>query len=221
MIYYTIAMPEQIEILDREKELSSKYGLVIIKPDAIEEDIFEYIINFLATNLHDYYGVEFTGIFPIQITAEDMQALYPKKSPDLLAKFGDYLTSTESLILCFRGDGSQNLWQILSRLKGVSIKDRPMEALESGESLGIEQGGVRGLIPLPDKKEAYRAIFDKIIESGGDNFMLEMDLFNLYMRNLVHTPDDLDDFSALLNLLTKEQVELSFGSDNELNHLLK
>src|SRR5690606_25843451 len=198
-------MREQIVEQDFEKLIASKYGLVIIKPDAIEDDIFEYIIDFLATQLHNNFNIEFTGIFPVRITAQDVLALYPKKSPELLTKFGDYLTSSESLVMCFRGDGAVNIWEVLNKLKGVSIKDRPMDALEDGSNLGIESG-VRGLIPLPHKREAYRAIFDKIIQSGGDNFMLDMDLFNLYMRNLIHSPDDIDDFSSLLNLLTKEQI---------------
>lgn len=207
-IYYQCYMLEDPG--DFEEIIQKRFGMVLIKPDAIDDDIFEYIIDYLINILHSKYKIELTGLFPVNITAEDIPQLYPDKDISILKMFEDYLATNTSIILCFKGDGDINIWEVLQQLRGDSIKNRSIEDLESGSNIGIEKG-IRGLIPLPHKKDAYRSIFDTIVEYKGKGFIFEKERFDLYMRNLIHTPSSLPDFIGMTKLLNEEQLQLAFG----------
>ncbi len=198
-----------------ENELRTKVGLVLIKPDAIELGIEEFLVDYLQTKLQN--EAELNGGYFVSIKQEDLNGIYSAAKMYTSQAVVNYITSGTSILISFRGFGKTDIWARLNQLKGKKLINRNGEELDGPISW---ERGVRNAIPIPSTKKEYLPVFDKIKKYGEEATVHFTDFeFGTYVKNLLHTPDNLMEFYSLLKLLKPD--EISNEITNQQLHKIK
>lgn len=185
---------------DSEEFLRRNTGLVFIKPDAVQLGVAEEIIDYIATRVY----VEGMGILDkvciIQLKSEDVLAIYPEITDRAVETVTDYLTEDVSILVTFKGNQKDDIWQFLEDLRGKRLLDRTFEELENAGGI---KTGVRDIIPIAGTRDLYKGVFDKLkLRQLGKEPSFTDGEFKIYCRNLIHIPDRVTEAVALLKLLT-------------------
>lgn len=192
---------DQLQNLDR---LRTTTGFCLLKPDAVELDVAEFIIAHLAKVMYTQFNAELGLVIDLQLGgARDLACVYPKYpifKPQARESMLAYFTSAPSIFITFhtRDEVPQvDLWEALSVIKG-----RVMWHWTVDQLLGCANVDdfVRALVPLPGTRDVFAPIMQKIIE-GRD---LTDDEYFHYIQNLIHTPETAEEVKGLIGLLDKK-----------------
>lgn len=180
-----------------ESILRERLGIALIKPDAVELGIAEYIIDFLNYKMITLAEAELSGVFIISdLDYEIVRKIYPKSPEHKISTVFEQFRGHEGLIIIYKGYGhKQDLWKLLRELRGESLFYRT--------EVGIERGGIRGIIPVPSTGDNFRVIQNKL--NRGEE--LTRDELRTYHANLMHTPENFDEFLGLASLIDWTKCE--------------
>ena len=205
---------EEFELFDKQ------YGIILIKPDAVEMDVTEYIIsevlqrtpNELNAGLDIVQVCEFFRQDEVELLYQEIDQL----DPDFRQATIDYMLSGPTVLVMFRRaslvtDDDTSLISILKGIKGKSMFHWSLEQLETREGTN---NFVRGLLPLPGSNEVLLRVVQKIIDKkeGITQEKMTKEEKIYYVQNLVHSPDNQYEVEALLRLLTEENRQLLANS---------
>lgn len=193
-----------------ESELRQRIGFVLIKPDAIELGIDDFVINYLQSSLQAH--AELNGIYVVKVKQENVKGIYSAAKMYESAAVINYVTSGNSIVATFSGNGLVDLWATLKNMKGKKLIDRTDEELEG--SMGWRKG-IRNAIPIPSTKTDYKPVFEKIKEYKleATNYFTRTE-FDTFVKNLVHTPDNLMEFYSLVKLLKPKEISYELSPFN-------
>lgn len=180
---------------DEEQEsdlLKKRCGLLMIKPDAINLGVEEYVIAEFCSRLQGKASLDLVEV--ITITSEkQVQNIYPHASQNLLSFIVPNLLNQRVILVSFNCKSNTNLWKDLSAIKGPNPK-RWSVAMHEGDTR--PHFFIRGWLPVPGSSPVWKKIIAKI--KGGDE--LTQQEYLIYCQNLVHTPDTIQEFEGLLSL---------------------
>lgn len=205
-------MPLLMESSLMNNDLSKHVAAMLIKPDAVDLDITEFLIEHVAGLMKQRCNAELEGVHVIEsLKEQDIAILYPSLDRDGIEIVRSYLSSGLSVLVTFRGDGTKDLWSGLKQIKGPRMIDWDEEELSG--SLGINNF-VRAMIPVPGTLGEYEPVLEKIRLKKSDPSARFTDKeFRVYCRNLIHTPDNRQELLGLLSLLDKTSLRTTLGSD--------
>lgn len=206
MVYLLLSKNmERLTSENHEQFLRTNLGLFLVKPDAIKLGIAEEIINYAIEQVHDNQKGEINGIYIVQLGKDDVPKVYSTVKREIGEVLIDYLTEDVSVLVTFKGNKKDDLWEFLRNMRGKRLMDRTEEELDN--SGGI-QTGIRDILPVPSTRQLYRNAFEKLKLRRKDSTIPFTDEeYRVYCRNLVHAPDDLREGCALLKLINQEELE--------------
>lgn len=176
-------------------------GACLVKPDAVELGVAEYILAHIAHALAIKKAGEMTLVSVIdKLPFEKVPALYPKLDADGYEIVRDYLCAGTCVLAFYKGNG---VGKELLAMKGKRMGDWSLDELDG--SIGWKEG-IRCAMPLPGTTKEYQPIVERIrARRLGQPSRFTDDEFRVYCRNLIHTPDDDQELLGLLSLLSKEE----------------
>lgn len=188
-----------------EREFRTRLGIMVIKPDAVQLGIGEELIYYITTKLYESNAGVLNGAYIVQINRDYIPSLYPNLGREVGEIVRDYLSEDISIIATFKGNRSQDIWGELHQMKGTRLMDRSEEQLN--QPMGIKTG-IRDIIPVPSTRNRFQEAFEKLKLRIIDKTIPFTDPeYKVYCRNLIHTPDDLREGIALLNILDRDQIK--------------
>lgn len=175
----------------KEISESNDYGIMLFKPDAVEKDLVEYLVNHILTTSPLAGKVEVASLAILKPITDpaDIKTIYPEQKSETLEANKKLFNSGNSVAVLFKGKGL-NMPAELEKLKG-KIKTNPYEQ-------GLDYG-IRGLIPTIGEEEQFHNIKRK--KENGDT--LSGEDYAFLARNLAHTPDSNESKKTLLKLIPK------------------
>lgn len=176
-----------------EHRLRHRFGFMILKPDAIELDIFEYLIYIVTSRMLPKANLD-SMILLEPISQEDLGYMYPQLEERYF--WGHCISFQKpSILLIYRGQGSEtDLWRELKDIRGkIHPRNRQL--------FGIKDS-VRGIIPLPGDIQTFVEVTERIqlgTVTRNDHIWMS--------RNLAHVPENLTEVAGVLRLLSHEQLQ--------------
>lgn len=200
MIKETLSIPSRIDL----SRLQTKLGAMLIKPDAVNLGVAEPIIAHVSKKLYEEQIGTISGVYLIDgIPISMVPILYPSLPVDGCETVSQYLSDGMCVLAFFEGSGNVDMWAEMTKLKGRRMNDWSIEEL--GGAVGLNNF-IRAMLPVPGTRDKYFPVIDKIILKKRDKSARFTDAeFQIYCRNLVHTPDNIDEFCGLLELISDEQ----------------
>jgi len=169
-------------------------GLVIIKPDAIDLGIEEYLIARLCQQLLDVAYLDHVQIVKI-VDQIAVRKIYPAIEAEVYPILESNLVGREVVVLSFSSFANDqiDLWSRLKGVKGKSMWNWDEEMWRGKR--GIETS-VRGCLPVPGSDPSWRSIVPKV----RNHQWMTTEEFTVYSQNLIHTPETLLEFAGVLDL---------------------
>lgn len=191
-----------------ESYLRRNLGMILIKPDSVKLGIAENVIDFAISKVQESGIGEINGVYIVQINKQDIAEIYSTVKAGVGEVLKNYMTEDLSVLLTFKGNGNDDIWDFLHSIRGKRLMDRTPEELDSGMAM---KNGIRDWIPLPSTRNKYKSSFETLKERyrRGDksNIINFSDAdYSIYCQNLVHVPDDLREIVALLQLLNQDEI---------------
>lgn len=184
-------MTESSHIKDLETDLRQNVGLVLIKPDAVNngiaEDLIGNVFSKLQKNIPDIEMEDV--IFIDSFNADEVSRIYP----DLDKKYLDAhkkLFENGSLVAVFFSSesGQSDIWSLLLKIRG-----------KAREGSGIEDS-IRSILPLPGDRARFEELSRK-----AENETLNSDDYVDIIKNLMHVPSNVQEFIALALVVNKRE----------------
>lgn len=183
-----------------EQELRTTLGLMMFKPDAIDDQIVEELIDISLGKLKKTIpDIELKGvIFIPSVTEEQTEKIYPNLNENYLRGMKTLLKRGPVLVVFWGSDsGTKDLWQALLSLRG-----------KIGKGYGIEDS-IRSIIPLPHRRQDYEKLSKRIKEGNlSDEDYVEL------CKGLIHVPDNINEYAGLLSSLDKNEVTKILGKED-------
>jgi hypothetical protein len=188
-----------------DSEISRRLGILFIKTDAVDLGITEEIIAYAAERVEKQGVGKLNGVYLLEtLPCELIPMLYPKLSPDGYEIVADYLCEGNCVMATFKGNGSTDMRQLMNQIKGRRMRDWTLEELNG--KMGLNDS-VRGMLPVPGTTDKYADAMVKLkAQKTNPALRFTDEEFRVYCRNLIHSPDDLQETIGLLNLLSKVQL---------------
>ena len=186
-----------LESLPRVEAIRKTLGVVLFKPDALELDVHEFLLHHMADRLRKR-GAAMVGIVDNMppMTREAVAAIYHELEGEYLGAYTKVFGENGTIVVFFEGLTTNiDIWEEIRKLKGKLTKGN-----------GIEDS-IRAMVPLPGDQAEFKRVSAKIASGEPLN---STDYHNL-TRNLVHAPDTMGDFNAIVNLIADEQLSVIFG----------
>lgn len=187
-----------------ETLLRYQIGAMMLKSDAVNLGVTESLIHHVAEYFYHKRAAKLSGVYLIKkIKPEIVPSLYPNLDRDGHEIVTRYLSQGSVVLAFFQGNGSLDMWNEITMLKGKRMNDWDLGELNG--ALGLKDG-MRCIMPVPSTREVYQPVMERIRRKRTDaNERFTTDEFETYCQNLVHSPDDLAEFQGLLGLLNKKQ----------------
>ncbi len=187
-----------------EEEFVHRFGVVLIKPDAIALGVDEFIIGRLTQELYESKTGILQGVYEVGVKKMDIPYIYPSIPKEDYAVIEDYLSEGSSILLTYRGSGRSNLQDRINEIKGKRLGDWSIEELEGANGFG---NSIRGMIPVPGTIEQFEPVIKRIKLKKIDPSIRFSDAeYRIYCRNLIHSPNDCLETLSLLRLLSQQQL---------------
>ena len=188
--------PERLESLPPEESLKKTFGAVLFKPDSIELEVYDFVLQHIINKLREY-GIVLAGVVKVPpMTREQVESLYPGLAKEYLDAHIDTLGQKETLIAVFEGrTDTVDIWEKIRELKG-----------KIGNGYGIEDS-VRAMVPLPGEEDEFNRVHQKVVNGE----ILDFEDYKNLARNLIHSPDTAKDFRSIVRLVSEEQLGQMFG----------
>ena len=180
------------------KKLRNTFGVVMLKPDAIDEGVEDYLIDHIYKKLREQIpDIELAGVIANESFREDQtEKIYPNLNESYLKGMKTLLKNNQTMVVFFTSrSGDQDVWSLLRNIRG-----------KIGTGLGMENS-IRSIIPLPGKVEKFKKLSQKIKEDK----LSEEDYIEL-CKGLVHVPDDEKEVAGILSSLDRTELINIFGS---------
>ncbi len=176
------------------------YGGILLKPDAIMNDQADIILDKISKHVDAFDGKIIAREFIEDLSADDVQAIYPLLRGKELEYAVRYLTSGPVMgVIIEMPGGITEVLKRVNSIKGPRITDRTEARLTEGR---IENGGIRDLLPLPEDEEKYRMLLDDIrLRRVNPDHQFTEEQYRYLARNLAHTPDNTVELSGLLSFM--------------------
>ena len=198
--------PKQLENLETEEALKHKFGFIMLKPDAVEFGVKEFLIDHIIKVLKKK-KVFLRGIVNIPPISEHRTAnLYPDVNDNYFRAYAESYAENDKFVLVFESsDIGIDIWAEMLKLRGTI-----------GNGTSIEDS-IRSIIPLPGQEEKFYEIRDRI-KSG----ILTHEDYKHMAKNLVHVPDNIAEFAGVLSIIPEEERSTIFGNSRakNLSHLV-
>lgn len=171
------------------KKLPYKIGAMLLKPDAIELGVDEFITELVSRRMLIEAGARLEVAAPFfNLNREQTRKIYPALDSNYFEGHAANFLSGTSIALLYVGNTDRvNLWRLLYEIRGK---------LTVGE--GFEHS-IRASIPLPSKREKY----DKLSVKLRNNTSLCLEDYMSLSENLAHVPENVCEFGGLLSLIPK------------------
>lgn len=190
---------DSLKLQTLEQEMRFKVGAILLKPDALQLDVWEYIVARISGILHDK-GATLEHISTLEVNShKDMMTIYPDLDEPTRVPMLRYMQSGPCLLVTFRGDGEIDLWGLLKELKGKTMWNWNEEQLLLG---GTSSSFIRAMVPVIGTQEIYTPIINKVITKE----RFDDEEYYYYIQNLIHSPDKLIELLGLLSLIPKEDA---------------
>lgn len=206
----------------KAESLLATTGVALIKPDAVELGITEELLAFMSDKIHQAEAGEIRGVYPVQLTPSNVAKLYPNLHPSFYPQTEKYMVQGPSVLAVFRGNGENNLTSLVKSIKGRRPSDWSKSEIQ--HSPGLEFG-IRCIIPVPGTGKEYAAIKERLIKktvNPQERFSDEE--FSIYVKNLIHSPDDFQEITGLMSLLSQDQLKENFSGKEigliKLGHMI-
>lgn len=175
--------------------IRDQLGIILLKPDAVEEDLTEFFIAHVASRLFPDGQIAFVKVID-QLDGAQIKAIYPN---DIIGtSIYNFLSSGSCVIATFLGRPGAALESRIKKLKGKRMRDWTPEDFDNS-SVNMS---LRGIIPLPGFRKLYEPIFIKL----RNNVQLSEEEFSIYCRNFVHSPEGVSEYIGLLNQFTTQEL---------------
>ena len=195
-------------------DLTSRIGVMLIKPDAVRHGVEPQILQHLQDTIHGENSGRLQGAFRIlSIDESGIPLIYPSLPKDLYPTVAVYLSSGPSTLAAFVGDGTSSLERRMCDLKGPRMLDWSDEELR-GIGKDIRRG-IRYLLPVSGTEESYASIIENIRRRRIDPTVTRFtdDQYSLACQNLVHSPEGADELIALLDLVQGVPLDVVVGPE--------
>jgi hypothetical protein len=192
-------MVEQLNSKLESIAQNNSYGLILFKPDAVENDLVEILIAHVLSS-NPFYGnteIKDICILPPINDIEVLRKIYPNLNEKILKNNLRLFSSNSSVALLLKGEDI-NMWEELDKIKGKVIKNSPH---------GL-QDGLRGIVPVIGEQEAFIKAQHRIL----NNEELTITDKDSLARNLVHTPDSYSERLYILQLM--DTCKESYNNNN-------
>lgn len=196
-------MSETLASVDLEHDLRQTVGVVLIKPDAIENDLTQIIIDNIYSKLQkDVPDIEVEDVVVMDsLEPQEVKDIYPDLDQTYLRAHQDFFEKGPLVAVFFSSDGSKkDIWDLLTKARG-----------KIGEGSGLEDS-IRGILPLPGERDRFNELSGKL-KTGQT---VDSDYAEI-IRNLAHVPDNMREFAGLARAVDKREpvkiLKQKFGSD--------
>jgi hypothetical protein len=203
------SLPTLEDIFDRE--LAMKAGFLLIKPDAVQLGVAEYIIDYAAQRVEKEKAGKLSGVYILNpLRTEQVPLLYPQMTSDTFPRVANYLGEENSVMAVFKGNGLVDMRMLMLKIRGRGMHNWSMEELNG--SIGLEDS-VRGMLPVPGTTNLYFDVINKLKAKKCDSTLkLTSDELIIFCRNLVHSPGDYEETLGILGLLNITQLKENIPS---------
>jgi nucleoside diphosphate kinase len=197
-------------------DIRIKLGFIMFKPDAVAQDLIEYLVEHTRQEMLKHAVGDLYGVHIVKIDRNQAPEVYPDLDMEGNETVYQYISSDNSVLVSIAGFGKKDVWAELKALKGRRLSDWTENELREG--VGLQQF-IRGMIPTVGNRDKFKPIIDKLLAKKQDSrIKFTQDEFDLYCQNLVHTPDTMNEFIALRNLIPPEDRHLyNFLFDHDAN----
>jgi len=200
--------------LEELDAIDSNYGFIVIKPDAVENDLTEFLIWDILTRLKFIDpDVAIDYVFPYEFkSAEEVRDFYRENSQlpeDFVRSIINYMLSGTSVIVVYKSKDSFAQGSFIDVIKNIKGKTMFNWSYEEVKTKKDTNQFVRGLLPLPGSDHLQKRIRERVLErlEQKSDGILTTEELNYYVMNLVHSPDSLDELRFVLDLLPEEYKE--------------
>jgi len=176
---------------NQEIECGKEYGLMLIKPDAVEKDLTESLISHILSTptLDQKVTLENVIVLNPLTDPTDLALVYPNMEPAYMEASIHLFSSGRSVLVVVKGVGV-DMDEEFRKIKGKISGDLGRYGLNDG---------IRAIIPTVGEKDAFLKLRDK--KKRG--IQLDTEDYYALVRNLVHTPDTVQEKIGLIHLANK------------------
>ncbi len=194
-------MTETANCTEYERNLRHSLGIMLIKPDALEEGIAEVLIDYTHQKLKAKVAdIELTGAILIPFFNErQVKKIYPDLDDRFINAFNAFYKEGPLVVVFWSSNSAQqDLWSLLRTIRG-----------KVNQGSGLEDS-IRSIIPLPGlgRRERYEEITRKL-----ENRDLNDEDYIELCKTLVHVPEDIKEFAGLLLSIDQPEIIEVLGSD--------
>lgn len=186
------------------KTKNKSYCGILIKPDAIQRQQLEIILEKIKTGISKFNGRIIIEKKIAKLTENEVEILYPLLRGDDLRDAKKYLASGETIAIIIEAPLSEReLFKFINYIKGPRVADRSDKRLIEGR---IANGAIRDLLPLCGDENLYQDLIQTIIDKRKNpKLKFSEEQYKYYSRNLVHTPDNSIELKGLFKLVGFEE----------------
>ena len=197
-----------------QEEFIHKFGVVLIKPDAVELGVDDYIIGRFTQELYEGGIGVLQGVYEVNVKKIDIPLIYPSMSKEDYLAVESYLTEGPSVLFTYTGSGRFNLQDRINNIKGKRLGDSSLEELDGKNGFG---NSIRGMLPVPGTIKQFEPVVRRIKLKKNDPSIRFSDAeYHIYSKNLVHSPNDYLETFGLLCLLSAQQLREVLSSKQYL-----
>lgn len=194
-------------------DFDRNYGIILIKPDAVNLDLTEYLIEEIRSKLPSKYNpsVEVIRVHNFA-SEEEVASLFGDLAPEFYSATMKYMLSGPSVIVVYKNrklsPASFSFINLLKELKGKTMYNWTVDQIINPSTVSF----VRGMLPVPGTRYLYEPIIRKILDNktGVSTERFTEDEIEIYVQNLIHTPDCRGEVNALLTILYSKNLVLDF-----------